>query len=369
MRTEKTLVLVGEELKTFVKDFDYEEEDSEDGRYRLKSSIEEISIAPLRGYITDDNQVINLSKKGYVIQSNFMDSAERVNLISRHYSPVGASKILKSFFDVLKVNELSDRINQIVIKDNGNLVFDMVRQNESDKSFENTKVLDFARYSNVDGIYDELVNNQDKSLIVDTTFGNYRPTFLLNNSYDLSRPVTMKLGIFRLVCSNGLIRLPANSSEEDILHLDRVRHYKTKNIMEQIRENLKKVPVLYRQFESDFFASKVDKGVYKRYLADYSKKYFNLEESKVSSVYVKERKRNTIEKGTELLGIIIDVSRNYLDFENLTSYLSKPEIVEGWQSGRRENRDNDIKGLYETVNGFIPGFREYVSKKLTRVAE
>jgi len=368
MKTNIKKTFKGKEVKDFLSTFYVIETKQENGMYTLKSPIEQVTLSPITGFTTADGSVIKSKQDKHVLHTNFLNEDERTCIITSKYEPVLLSSLIKEIKDVVEENNMLDLIHTLTIKSNGQIVFDL--ENEESKMTQKS-VKDFVVYKNVEEIYKELVLEGTDKLIHEVDFGKYRPSFMLTNSVDATKPVTLKMGIFRIVCSNGLIAYP--EGYRDIQDsLTRVKHMKAKKIMESIREKLGLIPALYSNFDNSIINGQIEfDEIIKKDLHFWLNGYYSdiVDPIQNNKDYLSERTKETAKKGKELVSVIIDTSRNIMDFENLTSYLSKPEITSKWASGKKENKDADIKGLTDVVTKFIPEFRAITFKKLNAMTK
>jgi hypothetical protein len=156
-------------------------------------------------------------------------------MTNRHYTLDEIKQIAPSVFTTEKASHLTDKYVQTptsrVVEDLMNLGWQVTKAQE----VKSRKYKGFQKHVVVFRNPDIMIKGKDG----DDAF----PQILLTNSHDGKAAFNLRVGIFRLVCSNGLVISDADFSNVSIIHIN----YTFETLQSKVQEVIAKLPGLVKK--------------------------------------------------------------------------------------------------------------------------
>jgi hypothetical protein len=156
-------------------------------------------------------------------------------MTNRHYTLDEIKQIAPSVFTTTKASHLTDKYVQTptsrVVEDLMNLGWQVTKAQE----VKSRKYKGFQKHVVVFRNPDIMIKGKDG----DDAF----PQILLTNSHDGKAAFNLRVGIFRLVCSNGLVISDADFSNVSIRHIN----YTFETLQSKVQEVIAKLPGLVKK--------------------------------------------------------------------------------------------------------------------------
>ena len=264
--------------------------------------------------LTGDGETNRKQISRVIFDGNQFETSKTTG-VSKEYLPVPALYNLGLIMEQPEFTKLYDNVSSIDLENNGTLKFTW----KEEISDQTVPVMDIQQTVKKT---DRKRGNFTLSEFQVTTDGKMDkafPMYMVTNSFDKTKAVQIVAGLYRFVCSNGLV-VPSKLGGEEFGEITKYKHYQS--LQEDIDE------AIVRGIKQILNAGAKVEWAKKLYTMELTMptKTFLLEE--LSGVLQEKRKLKTypqyapaIESTFGFFFQLIPRMRNLLDFENVLSYM------------------------------------------------
>lgn len=342
--SRQTITLDKEEFLNRVNDYKVSQTElgSRDDEIHIVSPLEDIQIHHL---VDPKTQQENLWMERSLILDGVKHEARRIK-VSEKYKPITLAEIFTYITESANYPYIIDNMDKIVLFINDGSLKISLKDESLKKEVMDvklTKVLEKRKS------YDFTPEDFNVSRM---EFGGYTPTIDITNSFNKMAAFSVKMGLYRLCCMNGMTSFVEEFS-------DKRKHFKhnTDLFREMINQSFDKIPSLGSEPFGDLFDTEIsqdDKDLYVIKLKDWH------EAKKQSKTYKQDKAyEHVVDHMSEAYQHFIQLPemQTVLDFTNMNSYFETPNF-----KTQSVNRDFSI-----TINQVANTFRKMLNEVIPSI--